>query len=401
MGASSLFRFVQASNLALDRFCEAPAELPPALRRLAVDAPFLAAERVFNSAIESGASFIVLSGGVFQRPEPSTWGAGFLARQCERAARAGITVVWGEATDESFRRWPKYLRHGGNLILLSAGAEHRFTARGIDVRVLCGPSDDIVPARGEGESFQLAIDPGASSVDGTRGKSHFVASQGGVSTRQVRTSGGVLYSPGSTQPRSRRDGETGGCLLVDVGAGYSIGTEFVETGALRWHTGEIDCNDALNWEGFRRQMHSRSDQLFQGTIASGLLTQWTIRGHGPVIERLIRPDFADALRSEVDAALQSRSRLFHTLEIACQPDSVQEARWQREGSSFGTAVRTLQAIDGGSGPTVDLAELPIDAPHTLPSTDRHVARPHFQTGLKSAARRHAARLLASDTHAPD
>src|SRR5690606_37529839 len=117
---SQQFRFVQASNLALDRFCQLETDAPAAVHRLAIDAPFLAAERLFQTAIDEQAAFVLLAGGVFQRPEPSTWGASFLIRQAERLARHGITLLWAERTAQHFRRWPGFLPLERNIRLLSA-----------------------------------------------------------------------------------------------------------------------------------------------------------------------------------------------------------------------------------------------------------------------------------------
>ena len=65
MSAEPSFRFVHASNLALDRTCFAVGDLPPDLRSDLISAPFLAAERVFDVAVRERVDFVLLAGGLF------------------------------------------------------------------------------------------------------------------------------------------------------------------------------------------------------------------------------------------------------------------------------------------------------------------------------------------------
>src|SRR5687767_9806051 len=56
------FRFLHAGDFALDVPLTAVPGAPASLRELLIDAPYLAAERVFGAAIEERVDFLVLSG---------------------------------------------------------------------------------------------------------------------------------------------------------------------------------------------------------------------------------------------------------------------------------------------------------------------------------------------------
>ena len=56
------FRFLHAGGFALDQPLAGLAEIPEPLRELLIDAPYLAAQKVFDAAIEERVDFVVLNG---------------------------------------------------------------------------------------------------------------------------------------------------------------------------------------------------------------------------------------------------------------------------------------------------------------------------------------------------
>ena len=58
------FRFLHASDLHLDRPPRGLAEVPDHLRSVLAEAPYRAAERVFDAAVKERVDFVVLSGDV-------------------------------------------------------------------------------------------------------------------------------------------------------------------------------------------------------------------------------------------------------------------------------------------------------------------------------------------------
>jgi hypothetical protein len=412
MSSRPLFRFVHASNLELDRFCAVEGELRHDQLRMLVDAPFRAAERVFETALQEEAELILLAGGVFAGVRPSTWGASFLARQCERVGREGITVYWAEGSPERLNAWPRFLPFPRNLLLgdpLTRRRSALITSGLVPVELICHgdplelrrstlplcASDvlppfaiGIQPRRTEGPS-----DPGetssASDVD-------YRAVQGTGQATTFAAARGMVRSAGTTQPRNRHEGSVGGCLVVEVGRQYALGTRFVETNSLRFHNQSLVVNDSLNWEGFRRLVHARTDDVLQQTTADAVAFHWQIEGHGPVLERLIRPAAAREIEQELQHTYGKRRPTAWVADFAVSPDAVWEARWQRDAGPFGTFVRTLESLPTEAA-EIDLAAL-VEAQAGAPAADpadQKVSRPHFQTVVKSAARRHAADILAN------
>ncbi|MFV0444838.1 MAG: hypothetical protein ACK5Q5_14800 [Planctomycetaceae bacterium] len=401
MAATSLFRFVQASCLELDRYCSAAGELTQDQSRLLVDAPFRAAERVFETTLQVGAELLLLTGGALVGRNPSTWGASFLARQSERVGRRGVQVVWLDTGDERRRGWPKFLPQPQNLHICDASLPAPLRLR--------LPSKHLVELQSAGEPagvlrrfntstsaappFRIGLLPAAPKSDDVLDRPvDYWAIYGGDRATTFPTRHGMARSAGSVQPRHSDTISTGGCLIVDVGPGYALGTQFQETNSLRYHVERIELDDSTHWEGFRRRLQARTEEVLQASLADAVLFQWQVQGHGPVIERLTKPRETAALEDELRQSFGTRAPAAWIGPTVLQPDAVQETRWQRDGSTWGTFVRSLDGLPTGDGETVDLARLAnlkaIDPAVT------HVPRPHYQTSLKSGARRQAAQLLA-------
>lgn len=416
MSSRPLFRFIHASNLELDRFCSVEGEPDHDQRRLLIDAPFRAAERVFETALREQAELIILAGGTFAAPRPSTWGASFLARQCERAGRHGISVYWAESSSQWSRGWPRFLPLPANLICADPQHNPRVAINlsgrtPVELLCSCDPaalqrSGAPIDAAGVMRTpltigVQPRPDRSAASVSPSSGglDVDYRAVQGESRATVFPASHGMARSAGTTQPRSHSDAGVGGCLLVEVGPGFSLGTRFLETNALRYQSESITVDDSMNWEGFRRTIHARTDDVLRQTTADCVTFKWVVRGHGPVLDRLIRPAAAEDLRTELRTTFGTQRPTAWIADLDISPDAVLEARWQREAGLFGAFVRTLDGLPTGGEEDIDLAVLgragllPQEAA-AIDTAARHVARPHFQTAIKAGARRQAADVLA-------
>src|SRR5207302_4126255 len=88
------FRFLHAAGFALDQPLAGLAEFPEALIELALDAPFIAAQRVFDTAIEERVDFVVLSGDLVDLAHLSPRSIAFLVQNFQRLAEHKIALYW-------------------------------------------------------------------------------------------------------------------------------------------------------------------------------------------------------------------------------------------------------------------------------------------------------------------
>ena len=88
------FRFVHASDFHLETPAFGVADVPEKLRELFLEAPFLAAERVFETTLAEDAEFLVLSGDILNPAYTGPRGPLLLVDQFERLKEREIPVYW-------------------------------------------------------------------------------------------------------------------------------------------------------------------------------------------------------------------------------------------------------------------------------------------------------------------
>ena len=97
------FRFLHAGGFLLDQPLAGLTEIPEPLTDLLIDAPFTAAQKVFDAAIEERVDFVVLNGDLLDLSRPSARAIAFLARQFRSAAEHKAFPSIGPAASSSSR----------------------------------------------------------------------------------------------------------------------------------------------------------------------------------------------------------------------------------------------------------------------------------------------------------
>lgn len=283
-----LLRFIHAGDFHLERTPHGLAEIPVALRKLLVECPYLAAERVFESAISEQVDFVVLAGDVIDPHVAGPHATLFLAEQFNKLRARRIPVYWagGQADvidqDWTVIDWPD------NVHLFSAERVEAFTVErdGRPLARIVGRSTDVqarVPADGlpadrdglftvgvahcgsEGDPptdfgvdyWALGGRHAAWSVPGTHGTAHFAGS-----------------------PQGRCPDETGphGCALVQVETDGRVRTNFQPTDVLRFLDERLDLPDHAGLDHLEAEVQARVGALSAEHSGCALLVRWLIDG---------------------------------------------------------------------------------------------------------------------------
>src|SRR5688500_16143497 len=100
------FRFLHAAGFHLEQPLYGVGELPDHLRELFLEAPYLAAERVFESAVAQAVDFVVLVGDLLDPDLTGPRGPIFLLEQFARLHERGIAVYWAGRLADEADVWP-------------------------------------------------------------------------------------------------------------------------------------------------------------------------------------------------------------------------------------------------------------------------------------------------------
>ena len=118
MGKES-FRFIHASDFHLERPLQDLPDLPDHLRTALIDAPWKAAESVFEQALVDSVDFILLSGDLVNPVATGAAGPAFLLDHFEELQKHKISVYWAGGQVDDPDRWPDAVGLPSNVHLFS------------------------------------------------------------------------------------------------------------------------------------------------------------------------------------------------------------------------------------------------------------------------------------------
>ncbi|HEY2837892.1 MAG TPA: DNA repair exonuclease, partial [Pirellulales bacterium] len=252
------FRFLHAGGFAFDQPPSGLAEIPEPLVEPLVEAPYQAAQKVVDAAIEERVDFVVLTGDLVNLSRPSPRAIAFLVENLERLTTSGIAVYWAGGRIDPPQDWPaaaalpdkvkvfpatapEELSHfrGGRPVANIVGRSWHGTATFHvgEFRTDADGLPTIVVAYGHNDADRLAeqlVDYWALGGQAQR-ESH------GAHQR-------IIHYAGSPQGRSPAESGPHGCALVHVAADRAIRTQFTPTDAIRWHTERVAIDDDATLE---------------------------------------------------------------------------------------------------------------------------------------------------------
>jgi exonuclease SbcD len=349
------FRFLHAGGFALDQPPCGLAEIPEPLEELLIDAPYLAAQKVFDTALEERVDFAVLTGDLVDLARPSPRAISFLLDNFERLASHGIAVYWAGGRLDPPQDWPaaaplpaavkpfssqqpdelSHFRGGRPIANLVGRSWHGTAAFQVpDIKSDADGLPTIVVAYGQADTERLA----GQLVD-------YWALGGQPQRQSLGGTHRVIHYCGSPQGRSPDEAGAHGCTLVHVGSDRAVRTQFTPTDAIRWHAESLTIEPHATLDGVRQQLAERVKQLRGEAESRPLFVTWKLHGGehlaGPAGRRDLAAEWQEWLRKEF-FLLGSKPVLWtHAVELD-QPE-LPEA-WFGEESMLGDFLRNLREL---------------------------------------------------------
>jgi hypothetical protein len=312
----SSFRFVHSGDFHLERPPGGLAEVPDHLRVTIGEAPYRAAERVFDTAIKHRVDFLLLAGDIVAPHVAGPRGVVFLNEQFAKLAEAGIRIYWAGSPADDFDRWadlwtlPDHVyrfptdrveriihqRAGEPLLQILGSSSGRLTSqRGARIY-----GSDFVA---EGDLFAVAIAHGEVDSDGLARRPIPYWALGGEHARRSLL-GGTVTAHYCGSPQGRTPDETGphGCTLVQVDDERRVRTTFVPTDAVRYCHERVTLDSTVPGHSLIATIQERIAELLIDPFGPDLLIHWTLFGNDAL---------ANELRSAGSAELLAKLRADH------------------------------------------------------------------------------------------
>ncbi len=365
-------RLVHASDLHLELPVYGLSEIPDHLRDLLLDAPYHAAEQVFETALAEDVDAVLLAGDVLNVDRAGPPAIVLLLDQFARLAERKIPIYWAGGAVDVPDFWPRSVTLPSNVHVFPVGhVESLDLARAGEpiarVQGTSCPEGGTVDARGFHRDvhglFTIGVAYGTNDSAGHEGdRVHYMALGGRHLQQTVDEHPGIAHYSGSPQGRGPKETGPHGCTVVTVDETARAKTKFVATDAIRWIEQALEVTATTKQEQLHDRMVERLEKLQAQHPGVDLFVRWNIRGTGPLVNRLRPNSLADELLSDLRRKFGERSPVAWSASIHCDSALSVPAEWYDQETCLGDFLRVVREFE--------LHETPFDLRPFLPPNVR-------------------------------
>jgi DNA repair exonuclease SbcCD nuclease subunit len=369
-------RLVHASDLHLERPIHGLAEVPDHLRDLLIEAPFQAAEQVFETALAEDADAVLLAGDVLDVDRAGPPAIVLLLDQFARLNDRGIPVYWAGGTVDVPDNWPRSVSLPPNVHVFPIGRVEsldliRAGQTIARVQGISRHADGEIETRGFHRDahglFTIGVAHGTSDSAGHEGdRVHYMALGGRHLQQTVDHEPGLAHYCGT--PQGRGPVETGphGCTVVTVDESNRAKTKFVAADAVRWLEQSLEITATMRSEQLHDRMFERMEKILAQHPGIDLFVRWTIRGTGPLVNRLRPGGLADELLVDLRRQFGERSPAAWSASIHCDSPLSVPAEWYDQETCLGDFLREIREFELHDDLALDLRQFIPEDVHNDP-----------------------------------
>jgi DNA repair exonuclease SbcCD nuclease subunit len=369
---SQPLRLVHASDLHLELPVYGLPEVPDHLRDLLVDAPYHAAEQVFETALAEDVDAVLLSGDVLDVDRAGPPAIVLLLDQFARLAERKIPVFWAGGSVDAPDAWPRSVALPSNVHVFPIGRVESLdlTRAGEAIARIQGtscPDHGKVDARGFHRDahglFTIGVAYGTNDSAGHEGdRVHYMALGGRHLQQTVDEHPGIAHYSGSPQGRGPMETGPHGCTVVTVDETARAKTKFVATDSIRWLEQSLEVTATTREEQLHDRMVERLEKLRAQHPGVDLFIRWNIRGTGPLVNRLRPNSLADELLVDLRRKFGERAPYAWSATIDCDSPLSIPAEWYDQETCLGDFLRVVRDFE--------MHETPFDLRPFLPANVR-------------------------------
>lgn len=346
------FRFVHAADLHLEQPLYGLDEIPDAWRDRLIDAPTASARRVFDTAIEQSADFIVLAGDVIDAQSAGPRAIGFLIEQFERLAEQNIAVYWAGGQVDEPDNWPAAIGLPANVHVFGKGKKAESVTHerhGHAVATIVGLSagrQNRVPTAAfrasPDDTFTVAVAHGETTADALAKQDvHYWALGGRHKPKALVKSPYIARYAGTPQGRCPQESGPHGCVLVHVDAAGQARSQSVLTSVIQWRTERISLSASASRDDLEAALGDRMLNVVAEAGDCAVLVTWRIDGgHG--LGTKLRRGLSDDLLRWLRREFGNGSPAAWSLSVEAESPASFASQWYDEDTILGDFLRAVQ-----------------------------------------------------------
>jgi exonuclease SbcD len=366
---SEPLRLVHASDLHLELPVHGLADVPDHLRELLIEAPYQAAERVFETVLAENADALLIAGDVLNVDRAGPPAIVLLLDQFARLADRSIPVYWAGGAADVPDLWPRSVVLPPNVHVFPIGrvetldlARHSETIARIQ-GTSCQEGGQL-EARGFHRDvhglFTVGVAYGTNDSPGHEGdRVHYMALGGRHAQQTVDEQPGIAHYSGSPQGRGPTEIGTHGCTVITVDETGRPKLRSVATDAVRWSEQVLEVTASTRSEQLQERMVERLEKLQAQQPGVDHLVRWTIRGTGPLVNRLRPGGLTDELLVDLRRKFGERSPAIWSASLDCASALSVPAEWYDQETCLGDFLRHVREFELHD-------DLPLDLQPFLP-----------------------------------
>lgn len=368
--AASAIRLVHASDLHLERPPFGLDRVPEHLLDAMVEAPYQAAEQIFETTLSENADALLLAGDVVDVAKAGPAAIVFLIEQFSRLADRGIPVYWAGGRVDAPDAWPPSATLPENVHVFPVGRveDYDLKRNGKTIARIQGTScreGQIAEAKGFHRDaqglFTVGVAHGTDASSGREGdRVHYMALGGKHQRATVDCEPGIAHYCGSPQGRGPEEVGPHGCTLVHVDETGHTKSQFINTDTLRWLEETIEITASTKEDQLEKRLEERTEKLLAKHRGVELLIRWRVKGAGSLIHRLRIGGLADELLDRLRRQYGQRSPCAYSVSLSSESPLSVPTEWRDQETVMGDLLRQFQAYE-------DDDNLPLDLQQFLPA----------------------------------
>jgi DNA repair protein SbcD/Mre11 len=347
--AKESFRFIHASDFHLDRPLQDILDLPDHLKRVLVDAPWRAAEAIFEHAVVENVDFILLAGDLLNPVAAGAQGVAFLLDQFEALRARNIQVYWAGGIADDPDRWPSAIALPGNVHLFSKKQVEQVVFRRHQTPLVtllgrsCDGGETVRAAEyviEPDDNYVIAIAHGNADAETLVSERVDYWALGGKHQPDVLSNEqpAIRYC-GSPQARSLAEAGPHGFVFVDIDAQRKMQVHQVEVDQVRYSVQEIDAEDVAVGRDLRQLLAKRVARVQSEGAGRHMLVKWRV--HMDLENAsVVGPSALEELLGWLRREFGHGSPSCWSTDIEILPPKQLPAKWHDEDTILGDFLRT-------------------------------------------------------------
>jgi DNA repair protein SbcD/Mre11 len=364
------FRFIHASDFHLERPLGDLDELPKHLQDAIAEAPWKAAESVFEAALIENVDFVLLAGDLLAPQAAGPRGMSMLVDAFDALAERDIKVLWASGQVDAAQFWPESIPLPSNVVRLpkSRAETVPITRSGRTIAVVVGRSGESmapihVPSYRIDPTGEFTIGLGYGTAEpAALSESRFdYWALGGSHQRRVMEDGATQGAVccGSPQGRSLTEVGPHGFHLIDVDADGAARLHAVDTDLFRYCKVVMDASDLSRGDNLRQMISSRISRLLAENGERHLMIGWEL--HPASAEALVGVGDPSELITWLRRDFGNGNPSAWTVSLEIHPPQKYPKQWQEEDTILGDFLRAAERHRRNQGR--DLNMLPMTEEH--------------------------------------